>query len=284
MENRNDFEAGVLLTEQEWKRQGYKLITRAKAVKGEYGENRYDVYAVCRLKKADKAELTTNEWLKSGYVPKEGAFGREMHYYSQNGIFIYTRDEVEQNEEKAKQILDEKRKARNERQRQNRIDRKERKQELEQQLTESKAELKELKNSFPEKQIQLEKLTEQIRSKEYDIVEVAFDRYRTYDFIAETELNEYVSGEKIYIPTYKDPAVIVDTRKGTLEYDIDYPYEPDFLHRYRKTNAIPVKLEDYATTEEAKAFEEQRHKDFKRYIWLKKWCKEAEEKLMFGQY
>ncbi len=286
MENRHDFEPDFLLTEDEWKKKGYKLITGAKFdkfVKDEDGTYRYDCNAVCRLKPAKTAELTENQWLKEGYAPKEGAFGREMHYYSRDGIFIYTKDEVEKDEAKVKAILEEKRKRRNERQRQNRIDRKERKQELEQELAERKEELKELRKSFPEKQETFVKLTEQIRNKEYDIVEVAFDRYRSYDFIADKELNEYVAGEKIDIPRYEE-AIIVDTRKGTLKYEVEYPYSFDFLHDYRKTNATYIKLEDYANTEEAKAFEEQRHKDYKRYNWLKEWCEGAEEKLLFGQY
>ncbi|MFS9353181.1 hypothetical protein QM408_08950 [Streptococcus mitis] len=82
MENRHDFEPGILLTEQEWKKRGYKLITGAwrNAVRGEDGTERYDYNAVCRLKPAKTTELTTIQWLEKGYVPKDGAFGREMHY------------------------------------------------------------------------------------------------------------------------------------------------------------------------------------------------------------
>lgn len=285
IENRLDFEDGVLLTELEWKKQGYKLITGAwkKAVKGEDGAERYDCNAVCRLKPAKTGELTENEWLKCGYVVREGAFGREMHYFSQSGIFIYTRDEVEKDEEKAKEILDQKRKARNKRQKELREARKQRKQELEELLDSRIEEMKELRSSFESKQNQFEKLTEKIRNKRHKIVEVAFDRYNSYDFVTDDNLDEYLVGEKIDIPGY-DEATIIGTREGTLKYDLCYPCYFDFKYSYKKLDGTHVKLENYVTDEESKAFEEQRHEDYKRYDYLKEWCKEAEEKLWFGHY
>ena len=287
MENRNDFEPTLLLTEQEWKKKGYKIIVSAKynkAVKGEDGVYRYDCNAVCRLKKAEKSELTTNEWLELGYVPKEGAFGREMHYYSRNGIFIYTKDEVEKDEAKVKAILEEKRKARNERQRQYRLDKKERKQELEQLLEERRAELQDLRKTFDEKQETYERLTEMIRKKKFNVITVAFSKSSAYDFITDKELDEYQTGEKIYIPNFDSEPKIVGHRYSTLRYDLVYPYPLTFGYRYKTLEGKPIKLEDYATTEEAKAFEEQRQKEFKRYNYLNDWCKEAEEKLWFGHY
>lgn len=284
MENRNDFEQGVLLTEQEWKKQGYKLITGAKAIKGEFGENRYDCNAVCRLKPAKTIERTAKQWLEKGYVPKDGAFGREMHYYSRDKIFIYAEDEVEQNEEKVKAILEEQRKARNERQRQYRIDKKERKQELEQLLDERIAELRDMRKTFDKKQETYERLTEKIRKKKYNVVTVAFGRLNTYDFITDKDLYEYQTGEKIHIPNFDGEPKVVGHRYSPLRYNLVYPYLFTFGHRYKTLEGKPIKLEDYATTEEAKAFEEQRQKDFNRYNFLNEWCQKAEEKLWYGHY
>lgn len=284
MENRHDFEPDLFLTEKEWKKKGYKLTSSAKAFKGIDDENRYDCNSVCRLKPAKTTELTFIQWLEKGYVPKDGAFGREMHYYSRDGIFIYAEDEVEQNLEKVKAIVEERRKERNERQRLYRQDRKERRRELEELLDERTEKLNELRKSFTEKQEQFEKLTEHIRRKEYDIVEVAFDRYRSYEFIAIKELDIYPVGEKIYIPHYEDQAVIVGTRRGTLKYEVEYPYSFKFKHGYRNTDGTYTYEERYTTTEEAEAFEEQRKKDYSQYTELNDWCQKAEEDLWYGHY
>lgn len=283
IENRKDFEDGVLLTKEEWRKKGYKIIVRAKFVEGEDGKWRYSCNGVCRLKPAKTAEMTENEWLECGYVIKEGAFGREMHYYSQNGIFIYTKEEAEKNEEKAKEILEQKRIARNKRQRELRKARKQRKQKLEEDLKLKQKELRELRSTFDEKQEKLEEITKTVRNKKYKIVSVAFDKYNSYDFVTDGDLDEYLEGEKIDIPGY-DTATIVGTREGTLRYELVYPDHFCFRHYYKTVDGIDVELENYATDEKTKAFKEQMRKDCDRYDFLIDWCEELEGKLWTGDY
>ncbi len=122
-----------------------------------------------------------------------------------------------------------------------------------------------------------------VRNIKYKIVSVAFDRYKSYDFVTDKYLDEYLEGEEIDIPG-DDKATIVGTRKGTLKYDLCYPYYFDFKYYYKTVDGVSIKLESYVLDNEAYDFKKQRYQDYKEYEYLKDKCDELEGKLLFKDY
>ena len=114
-----------------------------------------------------------------------------------------------------------------------------------------------------------------VRSKKYKIVSVDFERYKSYDFVTDKYLDEYLEGEEIDIPGY-DKATFVGTREGTLKYDVFYPHFY-FTHYYKTVGGVDIEPDSYVVNDKTEAFEEQRRADYKRYKFLKDFCKKAEK-------
>ena len=114
-----------------------------------------------------------------------------------------------------------------------------------------------------------------VRSKKYKIVSVAFERYKSYDFVTDKNLDEYLESEEIDIPVY-DKATFVGTREGTLKYDVFYPHFY-FTHYYKTVDGVDIEPDSYVVNDKTEAFEEQRRADYKRYKFLKDFCKKAEK-------
>ena len=114
-----------------------------------------------------------------------------------------------------------------------------------------------------------------VRSKKYKIVSVAFERYKSYDFVTDKNLDEYLESEEIDIPGY-DKATFVGTREGTLKYDVFYPHFY-FTHYDKTVDGVDIEPDSYVVNDKTEAFEEQRRADYKRYKFLKDFCKKAEK-------